>query len=103
MPDMMPDHFYDVTPDIVKSMGAKALICDIDNTLVAHDEKHPNEDVKVFVKRVKDSGIKMCLISNNSLERVETFAKDLNLATYPNARKPLKKTYKKILKEELEK
>lgn len=89
--------FRHVDIETLKKENIKLIICDIDNTLVAHDEKHPNSDVYAFVKSVKDSGMKMCLISNNSLERVETFAKDLNLDTFPNARKPLKKTYKKII------
>ena len=33
MPDVMPEHFYEVTPEMVKSFGGKAQICDINNTL----------------------------------------------------------------------
>ena len=92
-------NFTYVNVDALKQAGIKLIICDIDNTLVAHDEKHPNEDVHTFVNNVKASGLQMCLISNNHLDRVETFAKDLDLPTYAEARKPLKKTYKKILKD----
>lgn len=77
----------------------KVLVCDIDNTLVAHDEKYPNEQVKQFIQRIKDTGIKVVLVSNNVKERVETFAKDLDVATYPFARKPLKGTYLKMMKD----
>lgn len=92
-------NFTYVDVEALKKEGIKLIICDIDNTLVAHDEKHPNQDVHAFVRRVKESGLQMCLISNNHLDRVETFAKDLDLVTYAEARKPLKKTYKKIVKD----
>lgn len=91
--------FRCIDVESLKKDHIKLIICDIDNTLVAHDEKHPNEDVFTFVKKVEKNGLKMCLISNNNSERVETFAKDLHLNTFANARKPLKKTYKKIIHE----
>lgn len=83
----------------LKKHNIKLIICDIDNTLVAHDESHPNEDVLAFVRRVKEAGFDFCLISNNFNDRVTIFAKDLNVPTYPMAKKPLKLTYKKIVKE----
>lgn len=83
----------------LKKHHIKLIICDIDNTLVAHDESHPNEDVLNFVQSVKDAGFDFCLISNNFNDRVTTFAQDLKVPTYPMAKKPLKLTYKKIIKE----
>lgn len=79
--------------------GIQVLVCDIDNTLVAHDEAYPSEDVKTFVQKVKDAGIQVVLVSNNVKERVETFAQDLHVKTYPFARKPLKGTYLKMMKD----
>lgn len=79
--------------------GIKLLVCDIDNTLVAHDEAHPTQEVKEFIQSVKDAGIRVILVSNNVKERVETFARDLDVATYPFARKPLKLTYLKLMKD----
>lgn len=83
----------------LKKQGIKLLICDIDNTLAAHDQKHPDEKVKKFIKSVQAQHFEICLISNNVSERVETFAKELHLPTYPMAKKPLKKTYRKIIED----
>lgn len=83
----------------LKNLHIKLIICDIDNTLAAHDEKHPCEDVKTFINRVQEAGFEICLISNNVLDRVETFAKDLHLKTYSMAKKPLKGTYKKVMQD----
>lgn len=98
-----PDYYIrnyqalDVTRLLEKHI--KVLVCDIDNTLVAHDEKYPNEQVKLFIQNIKNAGIKVVLVSNNVKERVETFAKDLDVKTYPFARKPLKGTYVKMMKD----
>ena len=81
------------------SMGIKQLVCDIDNTLVAHDVAVADESVKRFIQNVKDSGLKVVLVSNNVRERVETFADGLDVEVYPFAQKPLKKTYKKMMRD----
>lgn len=77
--------------------GIKLLVCDVDNTLVAHDIALPDAPVLDFVKKIKEHNIELVLVSNNVEERVRLFAKPLGLAYYPFAQKPLKKTYKKIL------
>lgn len=84
----------------LQSLGIRILVCDIDNTLVAHDEAVPDEDVMAFVQAVKQSGLRMVLVSNNVKERVDTFAASLDVATYPFAQKPLKKTYLKMMKDQ---
>lgn len=88
--------FVDI--DDLRKNNIKLVICDIDNTLVAHDEKHPNEDVKQFVKSMQEH-FSFCLISNNFNERVTTFASDLHVPCYSMAKKPLKLTYHKIMRE----
>ena len=99
IPDLYIKSFRDLDADTLRKKGIKLLICDIDNTLVAHDEAHPNDDVYSFVNKVKKSGLDFCFISNNSKERVELFAKSLKVKTYHFAKKPLKITYRKIMKD----
>ncbi|MBQ7836502.1 MAG: YqeG family HAD IIIA-type phosphatase [Clostridia bacterium] len=94
MPDMMPEHFYDVTPDIVKSFGAKALICDIDNTLVTYDDPVPTEQVLQWIEAMNDAGIKVSFVSNNDHERVELFNRDLGFVAYAKSGKPFVKNLK---------
>ena len=79
--------------------GIKVLICDIDNTLVAHDVALPNEEVCSFLKGIAQVGISVVFISNNVEERVHTFAKDLGYPYYSFAMKPLPLTYWKMLRE----
>ena len=94
MPDMMPDHFYDVTPETVKSFGAEALICDIDNTLVTYDDPVPTEQVLKWIGDMNEAGIKVSFVSNNDRERVELFNRDLGFVAYAKSGKPFIKNLK---------
>lgn len=98
-PDYYIRTYRDLNLERLKQRNIKVLVCDIDNTLVAHDVKTADDDVKAFIQRVKDAGIKVVLVSNNVKERVDAFAKDLDVETYPFARKPLKGTYRKMLQD----
>lgn len=88
IPDMMPEHFYDVTPEIVKGYGAKALICDIDNTLVTYDDPEPTEKVLEWIKDMNENGITVSFVSNNDWDRVKLFNKNLGFVAYAKSGKP---------------
>lgn len=77
----------------------RVLLCDIDNTLVAHDEALPDAHVIAFIKAIQTAGIEVIFISNNVEERVITFAHAMDVKCYPFAMKPLPKTYRKIIKD----
>lgn len=95
-------HQYDVvTANYLKKQGISVLLCDIDNTLVAHDVALPDERVIMFLKRMIDAGIQVIFVSNNVEDRVKTFVEACGIQTayYAFSMKPLSKTYRKILKE----
>lgn len=98
-PDWYVASYRNLDLERLVRLGIRVLVCDIDNTLVAHDMADPDEAVFTFVDAVKKSGLHMVLLSNNVKERVERFAASLDVATYPFARKPLKKTYVKMMKD----
>ena len=39
----MPEHFYNVKPEMLLQMGVSGLICDIDNTLATYEQPDPPE------------------------------------------------------------
>lgn len=75
------------------SLGYRALLFDIDNTLVLHDEPAREETVALF-ERMKAAGLKTALLSNNGEERVGAFQEKVH-ADYSiaNAGKPKAKAY----------
>lgn len=99
LPNLYVRDFRFINLDKLKSRGIKLLVLDIDNTLVPHDAKLPDENAFKFVEKVKKSGLDICLVSNNVEDRVALFAKPLKVKAYPFAKKPLKITYKKMMKE----
>ncbi|OCN05666.1 hydrolase [Erysipelotrichaceae bacterium MTC7] len=98
-PDAYVKSFESIDIDKLVAQGFTLMICDIDNTMVAHDQSHPSDAARAFITKVKQSGMQVCMISNNYKNRVETFAKALDVPFYSFANKPLKRTYKKILRD----
>ena len=93
---LFPDEYYDSTYSInfgkLYKQGYRAVLFDIDNTLVPHDA--PSDDrAKDLIRRMKKVGLKVCVISNNDEERVKSFADSLEIEYVYKAGKPLAKGY----------
>ena len=77
----------------------KALILDVDNTLIDY-YKNLSEEVIKWAHDLQGQGIKMYILSNtNKKEKVENVAKKLELPYKLFARKPSKRGFMKIQKE----
>lgn len=98
-PDYMFATFDAVTPAFLQSLGVRALLIDIDNTLAPYEEPDPNERVLAWFAELEKAGIKAALVSNNHAPRVERFSKPLGLVAYPNSKKPSRKTLERAMKE----
>lgn len=79
------------------NIGFKAVIFDIDNTLVYQDE-NSNESVKALFEYIHSLGLKTFILSNNSEARVKPFAQSVNSLYLSRACKPFKFGYRKALK-----
>lgn len=88
IPDLVTSTYRDVTPELVRSMGKKALLCDIDNTLATYDDPTPPEELVLWIENMRRSGIEVAFVSNNDWDRVRGFNKDLGLVAYAKAGKP---------------
>ena len=98
-PDYMFATFDAVTPAFLQSLGVRALLIDIDNTLAPYEEPDPNERILLWFAELEKAGIKAALVSNNHAPRVERFSKPLGLVAYPNSKKPSRKTLERAMKE----
>ena len=77
----------------------RLLILDIDNTLAAHDEQTAGVQAQAFVQKLKDHDIQAVVMSNNNKDRVSLFASSLDVPYYYFSTKPLKRMYKKVLRD----
>ncbi len=89
---LTPDYIFStydcVTPEFLSSLGIRALLIDIDNTLAPYEQDVPCENIKAWFASLNEAGIKAALISNNHPPRVELFNRELKLPAYPDSGKP---------------
>lgn len=91
-PTYMFGHYYEITPAFLTSIGVRALLIDIDNTLAPYEQAQPDDRIRAWFKDLRENGIKAALVSNNHRERVEEFNRTLGLLAFWDSGKPKKKT-----------
>lgn len=92
-----------ITIEFLRKNKIKALILDVDNTLIDY-YKNISIQVKQWIKNLKEDGIKLYILSNtNHKEKVENVAKTLDIPYEMFAKKPFKAGFLKVQKELKEK
>ena len=91
-PDYMFRTYREVTPAFLQSIGVRALLMDIDNTLAPYEQPEPDEAIKGWLAAMQEAGIGLAFISNNDRERVERFNRDLGLLAYWKSGKPFRRS-----------
>lgn len=92
IPDYIFPRYDDVTPEFLASIGVRALLIDIDNTLAPYEQPDPDERNFAWVAAMREAGIALTFVSNNHKKRVERFATPLGVKAYWDAAKPFRKT-----------
>ena len=96
-----PEYYFDAVTDIPASLftelGIKAVVLDIDNTLVTYDDPKPTPSAAAFLKMLTDLGIKVAFLSNNGPDRVTLFNAELGFPFLDKGHKPLTGKMKKLL------
>ena len=97
MPDYMFRAFDEITPAFLASLGVKAILADIDNTLAPYEQPEPDERIKGWIASLAAAGIGIAFVSNNNWERVELFNRTLGVPAYAKSGKPFKKNLVKAM------
>lgn len=85
----------EISIELLEKNHIKGLILDVDNTLIDFDKKMP-EGVEGWVRNLKKSGIKFCILSNsNKVDKVKGVADKLEIPFLYFAKKPFKSGFKK--------
>ena len=98
-PHVMFGRFADVSPDFLRLRGVRLLFSDVDNTLAPYETPDPSDEVKAWVAALKKAGIRLVFISNNHAQRLERFARELDVPFYPDSKKPLPNVFRRVAKE----
>ena len=89
----------DITAEDLKKAGAKLVLLDADNTLSLHGSQKPHPGVPEWIEEIKKSGIDLCIVSNNSKDRIKPFADKLGLCFVYKGAKPLPKAFHRASEE----
>lgn len=89
----------DIDVEFLNKHKIKALLLDVDNTLVDHTKKMTESVIK-WAKELKGQGVKLYILSNtNDKEKIQNIVKKIDIPYQLFAIKPLKRGFKKAQKE----
>lgn len=98
-PNAYLNKVQDITIEFLMKNNIKALILDVDNTLIDY-YKNLSDEVIQWANEMKGQGIKLYILSNtNKKEKVEMVAKKLEIPYKSFAKKPSRKGFKQIQNE----
>lgn len=90
-PKILLNSVSEITVELLKKNQIKALILDVDNTLINIERKIPKE-TENWVKSMKENDIKLYILSNtNNKQKVEDVSNALQIPYKNLAKKPSKK------------
>lgn len=97
-PDANFNNVKEITIEFLRENRIKALILDVDNTLIDYDKKLEESTIQ-WCDNLKEQGIKLYILSNsNKKEKVKQVAEKMKLGYEYFAKKPLKMGFKKVQK-----
>lgn len=87
-PKYLFDRLVDITVDDLKKMQVKTVAIDLDNTSVYDCTITPLKGVKEWLKKVKEAGFKVIIISNSFELRAKVMGRIFDCPSYGPAEKP---------------
>lgn len=96
-PDIYVKSIYTLDINWLIERGIKGVILDIDNTLITHKQKVPDEKVIKLIKYFQENDIQTAIVSNAAKRRVDIFNEKLGLYAGYRAFKPSKQGFIKAM------
>lgn len=85
----------EINIELLEKNQIKGIILDVDNTLINFNREMP-DGVQEWVEKLKQEGIKFCIVSNsNKEEKIKSVAQKLNIPYIFFAKKPFKFGFKR--------
>lgn len=97
IPKMYQESIYTIDYKKLKKKKIKCLLFDLDNTCVGYHEKNPTPKLKGLFKDLTKMGFKVIIFSNATHKRLVPFG-NLGVECHPASKKPLSKSFQKILR-----
>lgn len=97
LPKMYVPTIFHISPEKLAERGIKGILLDLDNTIVPRDQECFSEEVVAWLHKFREHNFKLCIISNNNLNRVMALAGSLNIPFIPKAIKPLRYPFRRAM------
>lgn len=95
-PDQMVDTIYHIDFEFLKSKGIKAIIVDLDNTLVPWRSSEVEDKLVNWITTVRNADLKIAIVSNNTSARVQAMSSQLGVIALAGAIKPRRGAFRNI-------
>ena len=69
IPDCVFESIYALSPDVLRRMGVRLVLCDLDNTLAPYEESAPSPALLAWKAELEQSGITLFVVSNSRKSR----------------------------------
>ena len=98
LPSIIVESVTDLTPDFLTERGIELLMLDFDNTIVPYTTDIPEPLMEQWLYDMKQSDVKICVVSNSKRDRVKIFCKNYGIDCITHAKKPFPKGIRECLK-----
>ena len=95
-PNLYLSTILEIDPEELRKRGINTLLLDLDNTIVPRDIDKFSPEIKDWLTEMRQSGFKLCVVSNNSGARVGTLAGMLDIP-WVKALKPLSHSFRRAM------
>lgn len=97
IPRLYVESVFDIQPELLKNKGIRAVILDLDNTLIIRGEENAKPRILDWLESLRRNGFKLCIVSNNSRTKGGKIASALGLPGVFRAVKPRGRPFRKAL------
>ncbi|MFZ5633934.1 MAG: YqeG family HAD IIIA-type phosphatase [Bacillota bacterium] len=97
-PKMYVPSVTHIDPDDLHARGIRCVLFDLDNTVVPRDKNDLPPEVAGWIKRLREKGIKVCVVSNNGPDRIRRVDGMEDIPSVCRAVKPFKHPFRKAMK-----
>ena len=98
IPDRLFQRYTDLTPQLLRQLEIRLLLCDLDYTLAPRSVAEPDGELRAWLDGCRKAGVTVMILSNNrSSRRVETFCGELGIRYVGHAGKPSTRGYREAM------
>ena len=97
IPKIILPSVQSLTPQFLWERGLSVLLLDFDNTLLPYTCDEPTDELLDWIKRMKDAGVSLCVLSNTKRGRAPEFCKLHGIDCITHARKPFQNGVRRAL------